>query len=197
VIINELAQWAVLIFIAIFVVGLTRQLGDFLVPKKEQLASDIGPPMGKKLPAGLFSSQEHRQVRELMQERSVGWATLLIVAENCPGCGSLLEHLQTTKFKPPDRAPVIALSRKSSPSHERSLREAADLVIVDGDRLKTAGLTVTPFAVIVDSSLTVLHKQLAWDLQEVLDTWRQQDGGDPHQREDEQAATEPSALQGT
>jgi hypothetical protein len=193
VILNELAQWAVLVFIAIFVVGLTRQLGDFLVPKKAQLASDTGPLVGKKLPPGMLSQQEHRQVHELMEQRSVGWATLLIVAEGCPGCGTLLERLQTAER--PHRAPVIALSRKSSPSHERSLREVADLVIVDGRRLKAAGLTVTPFAVIVDSSLTVLHKQLAWDLQEVLDTWRHQDGGDPHQREDEQAAIVPSALQ--
>jgi hypothetical protein len=194
VILNELAQWAVLVFIAIFVVGLTRQLGDFLVPKKTQLASDTGPPVGRKLPAGVLSQREHRQVQELMQERSAGWATLLIVTEGCPGCGTLLERLQTAER--PHRAPVIALSRKSSPSHESSLREVADLVIVDGGRLKAAGLSVTPFAVIVDSSLTVLHKQLVWDLQEVLDTWQQQNGRDPHQHESQQAAIEPSALQG-
>jgi hypothetical protein len=192
VIVNELAQWAALLFVAVLVVGLTRQLGNFLIPRHEQLALDVGPRVGRKLPGDLLSPDEHRQVLDLIQERRTGWAAFLVVSEGCPGCKDLLERLESTGA--PQRAPVIALSRKSGEEHVTALRAATDLVIVDGARLKAAGLTITPFAMIVDRSMTVLHKQLAWDLAEVVAAWRQERGGHRPATEDHYAPDEPPAV---
>jgi hypothetical protein len=176
VIVNELAQWAVLLFIAVFVFGLTRQLGNFIVPRREQAAVDIGPDLGKKLPPDLFTPAERARVRELCERKTTDWAVVLVVSEDCAGCVNVLERVKVTGI--PQGAPIVVLSRTSlsGSAYTASLREIADMVVADGDRIKAAGLTLTPFAMIVSASLTVLHKRIPQDLWDVVAAWRAEDG---------------------
>lgn len=174
--INELAQWATLVFLAIFVLGLTRQLGNFLVPPRDRAALEVGPDLGKTLPTGLLSDQDRRRLYEAMDQRGLGWAVFLVVGEECDGCKGLLEGL--AEHGAPDEVAVVAVSSEAGPEYRRLLDSLADLVIVDADRVKAAELAATPFAVIVDRSLKVVHKQLAWDLAEVVEVWRRQDGAE-------------------
>ena len=50
--VNELAQWVVLVFMGVFLLGLTRQLGAFMRPHSEELA-DMGPALGTEVPSAL------------------------------------------------------------------------------------------------------------------------------------------------
>lgn len=170
---NELAQWAALLFLGIFVLGLTRQLGDFLVPSRERVAENRGPKIGKRLPAGLLPAGDHRRLLELMEERAARWAALLVVSEDCPRCKTLIERLAETGA--PDHAPVVALSSRSGPDHTAVLEATADIVVVDGKSLEKADINVRPFVLIVDRTLKVRHKQIAWDLHEAVHAWT---GGD-------------------
>jgi hypothetical protein len=166
---NEFLQWAVLAFMAIFVFGLTRQLGKFLVPHREQAALHFGPDIGARLPKRVLDSNEQQGLLELMQARAAEWAVLLVVSDDCPACEGLLRGVPSSTTI--QRAPLVVLARRSNAVHEKSLRAVADMVIVDGDRLKAAGLTATPFAMIVDRSLKVVHKALAFNLEEVVSQW--------------------------
>jgi hypothetical protein len=174
-VLNEIAQWAALLFLGIFVLGLTRQLGDFLVPRRERAAQDRGPDVGKGIPEELLSQDERARMSELMAERGVEWAALLIVGEDCPRCQQLIERLIATGV--PDDAPVAVVSSRSSASHAELLASAADVVAVDGARLEAADLHIKPFALILDRSFKVLHKQITTDHEQAASAWKGRAGG--------------------
>jgi hypothetical protein len=173
-ILNELAQWALLIFLAIFVVGLTRQLGKFLVTPREEAAADMGPPVGKAIPETLLTGPEREGFVDLIRGGASGFAVVIAVDEQCVGCDALLERLRETGS--PEAAPILAFSRKSGPYHRKRLEHMADMVVVDGERLKAAGLRTTPFVMIVDRNLRIVHKEIAPSLEAAVEHWRKATG---------------------
>lgn len=187
-IVNELAQWALIAFLCVFVLGLTRQLGNFLVPPREQLAHQHGPRIGDQLPSQLLGEDGRERLVALMHERNAAWCAIFVVAEDCPGCSSLLERLKSSRLGP---APIVAFARTSSPEHRRLLREVADLVIIEPVGLKEAKLLVTPFVLIVDASLTVLQKEVSPNLDDVMHDLR-----DPRvdARPDHQNGSKPQRM---
>jgi hypothetical protein len=177
VLINELAQWAALLFLGVFVIGLTRQLGNFLVPSGERVALETGPDIGVPFPEQILDREDRSRILDLMTERGTSWAAVVVVAEGCGGCKGLLEGIRADGT--PEDAPLIALSRNSGPEHAELLGELADVVVVDSERLGDANLLATPFGLILDDSLRVVHKQLAWDLSEVVEVWKASNGRRP------------------
>jgi hypothetical protein len=85
VLINELAQWAVLLFLTIFVLGLTRQLGNFLVPPEQQRAREVGPGLGTALPADLLAAGARERLAAVMAARATGWAVFSWSPRAAPG----------------------------------------------------------------------------------------------------------------
>jgi hypothetical protein len=175
VIVNELAQWAVLLLLTVFVVGLTRQLGSILVPPKEQALLD-GPAVGKALPASLLGEDGSALLRSMISDRGRGYAVVAVVDENCFGCDALLTILEEDGA--PDGAPLAAVTWKSGPAHLERVARQFDVLGQDpgGDRLKAAGIQATPFLMVVDGDLVVRHKQITGDLHLALRRWREQDG---------------------
>lgn len=174
---NELAQWAVLIFVAIFVLGLTRQLGNFLVPSHERVAHGVGPDVGKRLPEHLVSPEERDRIHSLMDAKQAAEVAFLIVGENCSGCVGVLQRLEDGDDRP---VPLVVLSRNSGPEHLARLEGVADLALVDLDRLNAAGLTVTPFLLLADRALTLVHKQVAWNVGDAIAEWLDTKNGRNH-----------------
>ena len=166
---NELAQWAVLLALAVFVVGLTRQLGDFLIPPRERVEQSYGPGVGARLPAALLPEPERARLTALMVERDSEWAAVLVVSGECTRCGELLERLVDEGA--PSGVPVVGLSMTSEEAHRSLLDQAVDIAIVDPESLDAQNLHVKPFALVVDRDLVVRHKQLAFDLREVARTY--------------------------
>jgi hypothetical protein len=182
---NELAQWAVLLFLGIMTLGLLRQLGEFLVPPRERVALSRGPKIGKKLPDELLWPQERVDLLNLMDERSVESAAIVVVDEECSQCKSLVDRLHA--HGPPESTPIVAFSSESSPAHRAVLEEIADLVVVDPERLDKVGLDARPFILIVDSVLEVRHKEIGSDLGAAVAAWRSGASGEsraPHKVDD-------------
>jgi hypothetical protein len=174
---NELAQWAALVFVAVLLLGLLRQLGDFLVPPRERLAFARGPKLGRGLPDGLLREAERLELLSLMTQRGTGWAAMVVVDEDCPRCATLIERLKEAGA--PASAPVVALSSSSGTAHRALLESAADLVVVDAERLERAGLDVSPFILIVNQGLELRHKEIGWDLGQAVTAWRDGQNGEP------------------
>ena len=90
--VNELAQWAALIFVGVFVIGLTRQLGRYMVTEREEIAHSVGPDVGKALPADLLPRADRDRLAELIRSSAGGWGAVLVVDPDCPGCAALLQQ---------------------------------------------------------------------------------------------------------
>lgn len=170
--VNELIQWVVLAFMAVFVVGLTRHLGQFMVSQREQVADEYGPDRGERLAEGVLSAADHRRLVALMGERRSTWASLVVVNEMCDACDAWLEAFQAVG-RPAD-APLAILTGKSSDEHMAKLEAVSDFVVRDetGDRLHEANLRATPFLMVVDGDLKVRYKQVGGSPHEGVTRWR-------------------------
>lgn len=171
---NELAQWASLIFLGILVLGLTRQLGDFLTPARDRVSSNRGPAVGSKLPDGLLQAIGRTDLQHLMRRRETPWALLATVSAECPRCAALLDELERKGV--PEHAPVVLLAPVATDEFRDRLARIADLTVVDEDRLRDAGLTVKPFMVIVDNRLKVQHKEFSTDPAAVVRNFMRETG---------------------
>lgn len=176
-IVNEAAQWALLIFLGIFVLGLTRQLGAFLTATRDQKAAVTGPSIGKVVPRSLLSAQERQRLADLIRGRGVDWGAILAVDDRCTGCDELLAGLEADGV--PERGPLFVFSRSSDEEHQRRLAAIADHVVVDPRRMKRANLTITPFAILVDEHLNVVRKAIGTELVPLIERWREERDGDP------------------
>lgn len=170
-IVNEIVQWAVLAFLGVFVLGLTRQLGKFLVSPRQELVADNGPALGKRVPERILGGDDAGQVARLMRERDVDWSAVLVVGEGCVGCGPLLERLEADGV--PDGGPVVIAARSASPEYRERLERLADVVVVDEQAVADLKIRATPFGLVLDDMLRVQHKDLAWDLGDLVGRWRQ------------------------
>jgi len=171
--INELLQWAVLTFVGIFVVGLTRQLGFFMTPNREHVAIEHGPELSQQLsfPRGVRDSLG--PFRDLIASKSAGYGLVIAVDEFCPGCAGLLERLRQNGS--PDGAPVLALVKEESLDFRAEVESDVDLAVFGEDAKRVLDhmrLPVTPFVMIVDEKLRVQHKAVLPDMNAAVARWR-------------------------
>jgi hypothetical protein len=169
VLINDLAQWAVIVFLAIMVFGLTRQLGNYIVGPRERAAWDMGPDVGSPLPQELLSAEHRIRLQELIQTRPADFGAVLVVDDTCESCDAILERLQTTGM--PEGAPLVTISRLSKTDGAPLAETVADIAITDPERVKNAQVG-TPFLMLLDASLTVKHKALGTHVEAAVAAWR-------------------------
>lgn len=167
---NEVAQWAVLLFLSIFVLGLTRQLGNFLTAGREQRATVEGPEKGREIPRALVIPEERRRLAELMHGRAVEWFGIIVMDERCVGCDEMLAHLESEGV--PELAPLLVVLHGSSDEHFARVRRVADVAVVDPGRLKRTDLTTTPFCMVVDREFRLAEKAIGLPLETLLHHWR-------------------------
>jgi hypothetical protein len=169
--INEFAQWAVLAFLGIFVLGLTRQLGFFLVPRG-QADGEIGPDVGKPLPRELLGRYAHERLRELIAAREHASAgAILVIDEACSDCRDTLERLAASPR--PDLPVVGLLTGTHEPDFRARAEQVFDFVADDpeGERSEKAGISGTPFLVVVDDGLVVRDIGLGRRTEAKLSEW--------------------------
>lgn len=181
--INEILQWAVLLSLAMFLLGLTRQLGRYMIVTRNDRSDAQGPTLGKRLPRGAFSDHERATMTERMASGRSDYAALLFVDDRCAGCEQALAELEDG---PVTEAMVVAISRRSDEKHARRLDELVDLAVVDEQRFKILGVDLTPFILIVDRDLVVVHKEAAAPLSTAIRNWRERA---PRPRDGESALT--------
>jgi hypothetical protein len=168
--INEIAQWAVIGFLGVFVFGLTRLLGQYMVAPKEQQALDEGPRIGKRFPLKILTPRERAQLDDARRAGAPPWMLVIAVDEDCPGCESMVKWLE--RRGAPKHAVVLAISRKSDAEHEALLRRVAAVTIIDEGRFAEIGLRTTPFVIVLDADMRVVHKQITADLPDAVARWR-------------------------
>lgn len=169
-VINELAQWAAILFLGIMVFGLTRQLGQYMLGPRERAALDMGPAVGSSLPDGLLTPGERASVSALMSGHGTLWAALLTVDSGCETCTAILSRVKDEGM--PDGAPLITIARLADAQGLGPAETAmADLALVDPKRVNAAHLG-TPFLMIIDDSFVVQYKALATHVADAVASWR-------------------------
>ena len=169
-ILNELAQWAILIVISVFVVGLTRQLGYFIRPPEEQRSDAFGPAPGDPLPGGLFAGPDRERIEALFDHASNGHIAVMVTHEQCDPCEVWIHAFESSQRE----VPLVVLTNNPSPEYLARLQSIADVAIADdadAQHLKEANLVATPFLMWVNRTLRVQEKQLGGDPVEALRRW--------------------------
>ncbi|MEX0701401.1 MAG: hypothetical protein WD069_04835 [Planctomycetales bacterium] len=169
---NEIAQWVVLSFIAVFLVGLTRQLGLFIVPRREQLEA-MGPVVNRSIPKDLLSATEQKRFARVLAESPTTWGLVVVIDSNCHGCHNMLAQLK--KRSTPSHAPIVALVQSGADdTFIDEVREVVDVAISDpgGERRTAVGIAATPYVMIVGESGKVLHRSVTSDLRFAVARWR-------------------------
>ena len=192
--INETLQWIVLIFLAVFAFGLTRQLGQFMVQTHQDRSETQGPDIGHRLPRGVLTEAERHLLAGLAVERDRDWIGLIAVDEQCRGCDEVLTMLEEEGI--PGDAPVAAITRGAGVEFAARLERIFDVVGVGEDRVRAADLTITPFVLLLNADFKVAHKSAAASLGQALVDWR---GIDAVRREPvpiEASIHAPEPLQG-
>jgi hypothetical protein len=168
---NELVQWAVMLFLAMMVLGLARHLGAFIVPRRDDLAL-AGPPVGKKLPGTLASSEELDHLRKNLPE-DASYGLVAVVSEDCVGCQALVSQLQYAQDRQPF-APLGAVA-SGSPDFLHSLEDVFGVVFDDSNKARShqSGIYGVPFVMIVDRDFIVRHSTVDSNLERIAQAWRQ------------------------
>ena len=175
--INEVLQWVVILFMGVFVVGLTRQLGIFLVPTREMRANDEGPALGKPLPLDLLEADDQAQLAEMMESRDSTFAFAAFIDEFCPGCAALVDQFQEQGT--PEGVPAVALVRAASDDYRAKIEERFDFVVIDRPRMVRHGFSSAPLLMVLDRELRIVHKEIAADGHAVVAKWQAQNGLEP------------------
>jgi hypothetical protein len=168
-VINEIAQWVVLVFLAVFTVGLTRQLGHSMIRSRQDRADAQGPDLNQKIPRSVVTADEWATLAELMAQRGAEVAVLLAVDERCPGCAQLITAAE--EHGVPTGLPVMAISRSDNVDFVTRLSSTFDLVSTGTVRFKGADLVTTPYVMLLDTEGRVVHKAAGMLLHPVIDEW--------------------------
>jgi hypothetical protein len=171
-IVNEIAQWAVLVFLAVVSFGLLRQLGSYVAPRSEEAAREYGPSIGSALPQVLFSDEEWRTVRALVAGSRENGLALMFLDENCEAC-----ERWATVFEergPLEGIPLVAYINGDALSLDNGFVRAADLIVKDTQRevMNDVNIRATPFLIVADQELRVEYKQVGGGPHEGVENWR-------------------------
>lgn len=155
--INEVAQWAVLVFLSVLALGLTRQLGHFLLPHNEQVMQ-TAPEVGSVLPDTLLDAGDRQALAALAAGHESGLAGVVVLNEECNGCQAMIEDLESGAVV--RHGPLVAVVKESEAAFVGRAATVFDFVVddEDGDRVSRTGLAATPFLLLVDSDLRVTHR---------------------------------------
>jgi len=157
--VNEAAQWSVMLFLVIFVVGLTRQLGHFLVASspREKVEAE-GPTTGSVVAESLLTDLERRRMTDLREARQADWMAIVALSEDCTGCQELLAVWEEQPAR--GTGPLAVICRRATGAFQRRLERAADVVVVDEKRFDRALIGITPFTMILDEEFRVVEKEI-------------------------------------
>jgi hypothetical protein len=163
----ELLQWALLVFLGVMVFGLTRQLGSFIVPRRDQLVQQ-GPELNSR-PLGMFGDQLSAELRERLSGASDRQALVMVVDEGCVGCMALIDRLEAGVWNLADR-PLVAVVKESRPEFVARVGAVADWIVDDptGRRMHDAGITATPYGLILDRDLRVRDRDVGGGVEDLI-----------------------------
>ena len=163
----EVLQWAAILFLGVMALGLTRQLGFFLVPRTEQLRQQ-GPDVGSDLSPLL--GPVAGEVRERLAAPMAEAAAVLVVDERCEGCRQILDQFEQGLWDTKGRLVLVAVVKESGRDFVSRVRAIADVVAEDPDGTNTrgAGIVATPYGLVVDEHLRVQDREVGGHVEDLL-----------------------------
>ena len=146
-ILNELAQWGAILFLATIGLGLTRQLGQFLISRKDELTYQ-GPEVGKSLPDTLLAEPERDALSAAIETSSPHrFGVVAVLSDRCLGCIGLVSQIESDG--PPLGLPTLAFLDTSDvhPDFIQRVRAAFTIVCDDSRHARTqkAGITALKY----------------------------------------------------
>jgi hypothetical protein len=168
---SELAQWAAIFALGVMVVGLTRQLGAFLLPHRDQLTQS-GPQPGSLLRSPLITPEEQTEIKAAMTRLSAASGVMLIVDQNCMGCRDLIDDLNELASRE-RRMPLVGLVKGSGVRFVADAHRVFDVVIEDPEsvRVRAADIVAAPHALTFDRALKVENVEVASMIAPHVPTW--------------------------
>lgn len=152
---NEVAQWAVLGFIAFLVLGLFREI-SLHRSDRQRLPSTSGPALGSRLPTRLIREAASRLGHDVDAEG----LTLVFVTESCVACQALLAEIPDSSVVQRGKALVI-VTKSRSEAFQAALSELGLPTIVDdGSLWRDLAVSSTPLVMKVDRKGTVKAKEV-------------------------------------
>jgi hypothetical protein len=158
--VNEVVQWAVLVVMAVLVLGLYRQIALTLPSRR---LPEGGLRVGRRIPAALLD-EIHRAVPQL---RELGGVTIAFVTESCIGCQRLLAGI--SEEVPDLDGRIVLVAKQPTVSFEDALRGIPVATIFDrtGSLWQACRVTATPLVVFVDGSGKVVRREVTHDVRRV------------------------------
>jgi len=152
--VNEIAQWAVLVVLALLVLGLLRQV-SILLPTRSR-AVQSGPPVGREAPKPLLESLRRALPDDLLADGTL----VAFVTEDCVGCQKLLADA-TSDRGALNGEPLVVVAHKPSPGFSSALSESNIPTISDDGRIwRECAITSTPLMLRVDQRGRVAAKEV-------------------------------------
>lgn len=168
---NEAAQWAIILATLVLVLGIYRQLAIFLGADNSSLDSISGPKIGRRLPQ--VAARRLQEVQVTSGNEPSQCTVLAFVTEGCAGCNRLLASLSDkTRFPPLDRKEkyqIILVTPVTSDSFDLALRQLGFPVIIDdGQVWDECNIQATPFLVVLDGREIVMKKGVGHDVERAI-----------------------------
>lgn len=162
--INEALQWALLVALALLLLGVLRQLAAVSPARRRR--SESGPEIGDRL-----ASRVRTAITGESADVHVSLEKLVVfVSEGCVGCMRLLSDLKEAGMsRSVNGVPLVVVARVPTTQFEYSLRESGFDLIPDrtGELWAASHVTTTPLVVRIDAEHRVLTKAVTIDVASV------------------------------
>lgn len=174
-VLNESLQWAALIVLGGAILGLYRQLANFLIPRREQVAL-AGPDVGARLPKPLLGDASDRFAEQLRRSPS-GIGLVGVLSGHCPGCQDAIRVLRMDTGLLGDVCSALVVDSHSLPDFVEQVAPLADVVVDDPHlaRAYEAGIHGWPFFLVVDREMRVRARAITSDVLRLVSEARQED----------------------
>lgn len=155
--VNETIQWAVILAMALMILGLYREIS--VTSPTRQVGLSDGLHEGDHLPQEVVAKLADASARF----KAIG-ATISFVVENCSACQRLLGELPGAIRENPGSLAVVA--REPSGDFRKALRELGVPIVFDedGDIWRACRITATPLVVYVDNVGVVRRQEVTHDV---------------------------------
>lgn len=153
--VNEVAQWTILLIVALLMLGVLRQVGLMLPPSARALPS--GPAPGRRAPRALL-----RSLHDVLGADGLArGVTVAFVTENCVGCQRLLADLTRDAAFDRDGPPLVLVAYRPTEPFASALKETRIATIASDEELwRECGVTSTPLVIGIDKHSRVQTKEV-------------------------------------
>lgn len=160
--------------------GLTRQLGHFILPRREELVEE-GPPLNRGIPRTLVYDDERSLLESVFASTQGGLGFCAAVSQACPGCHALLRNMERNRDDVLQRGLfALAAWADGDEGFRASVADVFPVVFEDvgGHRSRAGGIVGVPYLMVIDRDLRVRDRSVEADVLRLSEKWSSEALGD-------------------